>query len=58
MQHDRLRRPVAVAQRSAEVLLTAAWLGSGLLYDRATGSLQRNAPLRASQVLSAPSMTL
>ena len=41
-----------MAQRSVQVLLTAAWIGSGLLYDRITGSLQRNAPLRAAQVLT------
>lgn len=43
-------RPVAVAQRAAEVLSTAAAVGAGLLLDRATGSLERNAPARAAQV--------
>ena len=44
------RRPVAVAHRTAEVLSTAAAVGAGLLYDRLTGGLDRNAPLRAAQV--------
>jgi hypothetical protein len=43
-------RPVAVARRAAQVLLTAGWLGSGLLLDRTAGALQSNAPLRAGQV--------
>lgn len=45
-------RPVAVAQRLAAVLTTAAWVGAGLLYDRATGGLDRNAPARAAQVIA------
>ncbi|EIE22124.1 ABC1-domain-containing protein [Coccomyxa subellipsoidea C-169] len=47
------RRPVAVAHRTAEVLSTAAAVGAGLLYDRLTGGLDRNAPQRAAQVRSA-----
>ncbi|CAL8467304.1 g6841 [Coccomyxa elongata] len=47
------RRPVAVAQRTAEVLSTAALVGAGLLYDRLTGGLRTNAPLRAAQVRAA-----
>ena len=46
----RLCRPVAVAQRSAVVMLTAAWVGSALLYDKLTDGLVRNAPMRAAQV--------
>lgn len=42
-------RPVAVAHRTAVVLSTAAAVGAGLLYDRLTGGLVRNAPLRAAQ---------
>ena len=47
-------RPVAVAQRTAEVLSTAALVGAGLLYDRFTGNLRKNAPLRAAQVRISP----
>ena len=44
------RRPVALATRSLEVLTAALWVGSGLLYDQATGGMKRNAPQRAKQV--------
>lgn len=46
-----LCRPVALATRSVQVLAAALWVGSGLLYDRVTGGVQRNAPQRAKQVL-------
>ena len=39
-----------MAQRSAVVLLTAAWVGSALFLDRLTDGLARNAPARAAQV--------
>ena len=45
-------RPVAVASRSVEVLAAGLWVGCGLLYDRLSGGVQRNAGQRARQVLS------
>ena len=48
-------RPVAVASRSVEVLAAALWVGCGLLYDRLSGGVQRNAGQRARQVCSLPS---
>ena len=47
-------RPVAVATRSVEVLAAALGVGSGLLYDRLSGGVQRNAGQRARQVPPMP----
>ncbi|CAL5225145.1 g7925 [Coccomyxa viridis] len=44
------QRPVALATRSMQVFAAALWVGSGLLYDQATGGMKRNAPQRAKQV--------